>query len=129
MAKPWKILVVDDQQAEDIKEMIEGTKTLGKQDPIEVEICKRFDDVYPALESKRIDLIVLDLKDDEQDATSIGQLAGERVFDEIRQKLFVPVIFYTGLAHKVEELANPFVKVLPRGGADKIRAEIGRAHV
>lgn len=124
MTRPWRVLVVDDQQAEEIKEMIEGTRVLGVQGPIEVETCEKFDDAYPALESELIDLIVLDLKDDERDTASTEQLAGERVFDEIRKKLFVPVIFYTGLAHKVKHLENPFVRVLTRGGADQIRDAI-----
>lgn len=116
--------MVDDRQAQEIKEMIEGTRVLGEQNPIEVEVCETFDDAYPALEHKRIDLIVLDLKDDERDTNSTEQLAGERVFEEIRQKLFTPVIFYTGLPRRVEHLANPFVKVLGRGGADQIRDAI-----
>jgi hypothetical protein len=124
MARPWRVLVVDDQQADDIKEMIEGTRVLGEQAPIEVETCEAFDDAYPVLDYKRIDLIVLDLKDDARDSDSTGQLAGERVFDEIKRKIFIPVIFYTGLPHKVEELKNPFVKVLTRGGADQIRTAI-----
>lgn len=124
MARPWRVLVVDDQQAEEIKEMIEGTRVLGEQDPIEVVTCKKFPEAYPAMERERIDLIVLDLKDDEQDSASTEKLAGERVFEEIKQELFVPIIFNTGLAHKVEHLANPFVKVLARGGADQIRTAI-----
>lgn len=124
MARPWKVLVVDDQQAKEIKEMIEGTKTLGEQDPIEVETCERFVDALHKLEHNRIDLIVLDLKDDEQDTSGTEQLAGEQVFEKIRQSLFVPVIFYTGLAHKVEHMSNPFVRVLRREGADQIRTAI-----
>lgn len=124
MPRPWRVLVVDDQQAEDIKEMIEGTRVLGEQEPIEVEICETFDDAYPALERKHIDLIVLDLKDDQKDLDSTDKLAGQYVFDEIKQKIFVPVIFYSGLAHKVKNLENPFVKVLTRGGADQIRTAI-----
>jgi CheY-like chemotaxis protein len=124
MARPWRVLVVDDRQADDIKEMIEGTRVLGEQDPIEVVTCKTFAEAYPALERERIDLIVLDLKDDEQDTALTKQLAGERVFEKIKQELFVPVIFYTGLAHKVEHLENPFVRVLRREGADKIRTAI-----
>lgn len=124
MANPWRVLVVDDQQAEEIREMIEGTRVLGEQDPVEVEMCKTFAEAYPALKRKRIDLIVLDLKDDELATASTEPLAGERVFEEIKQEIFVPVIFYTGLSHKVEHLANPFVKVLRREGADKIREAI-----
>lgn len=124
MAGPWRVLVVDDRGAEDIKEMIEGTQVLGAQNPIEVETCETFDNAYPALERKRIDLIVLDLKDDQKDTDSTEKLAGQKVFDEIRQKIFVPVIFYTGLPQKVKDLENSFVRVLTRGGADQIRTAI-----
>lgn len=115
---------MDDRQADEIKEMIEGTRVLGEQNPIEAEICETFSDAWPVLDHKRIDLIVLDLKDDERDTDSTELLAGERVFEVIKQKEFLPVIFYTGYAHKVAHLANPFVKVLRREGADRIRDAI-----
>ena len=124
----WKILVVDDQEADAIEHFIAGNQILGNQNLIEVEKCDRFSSALEMLERLRIDLVILDLKDDSIEIEDDDELlAGEKVFEEIKKRRFIPVIFYTAWAPKVKNLENPFIRVVTRGeGADQLRVEINK---
>ena len=124
----WRILVVDDQEADAIEHFIAGNQILGNQNLIEVEKCDRFSSALEMLERLRIDLVILDLKDDSIEIEDDDELlAGEKVFEEIKKRRFIPVIFYTAWAPKVKNLENPFIRVVTRGeGADQLRVEINK---
>jgi len=118
----WRILVVDDQAAGDIKDVIEGNKTVKKPDSISCVLCEKFSQAIELLKKERFDLVILDLKDDA--AYEQETLAGERVFEEIKQCRFVPVIFHTGYPHKVSDLISPYVKVVTRSEWEVLRSTI-----
>lgn len=118
----WRVLVVDDQAADDIKDVIEGHKTVKKPDSISCVLCEKFSQAIELLKKERFDLVILDLKDDAADEQET--LAGERVFEEIKQCRFVPVIFHTGYPHKVSDLISPYVKVVTRAEWEVLRSTI-----
>lgn len=118
----WRVLIVDDKAAADVAETIEGSKTVQSPDSIECVTCEDFSQAVEWLKKERFDLLILDLKDDgapEQDV-----LAGEVVFEKLKECRFVPVIFHTGFAHKVSDLASPYVKVVTRSEWAQLRSAI-----
>lgn len=116
----WRFLVVDDRQANDTEEFITEHHVLAAPDRVIVETCTNFGDALDCLNEKRIDLVILDLKDDSIDLEDEGKpFAGEVVFNQIRQLRFVPVVFYTAYPEKVRQLENPYVRVVKRGGEER----------
>lgn len=118
----WRVLVVDDNVAEDVKDVIEGNKVVALPDSISCVLCDNFSDAIELLKNAKFDLVILDLKDD--GALEQETLAGQKVFEKIKKCLFVPVIFYTGFAHKVRDLTSPYVKVVTRSDWMVLRATI-----
>ena len=122
--KIWRFLVVDDIQADEVEEFIAGDRLLAP-DKIVVEKCTNFSEAIDKLETLRIDLIILDVKDDSIDLEDEDVLfAGEEVFNQIRQHRFVPVIFHTAYSHKIKHLEKPFVRIVNRTESRKLRDEI-----
>lgn len=109
----WRVLVVDDLQADDIVEVIQGNKTVDVPDSLICLPCDSFAQAIERLKHERFDLVILDLKNDADH--DLAPLAGVTVFDELKKCRFLPVIFHTGYPGKVTELASPYVKVVTRG--------------
>lgn len=118
----WRILVVDDEAADDVREFIEGNKTVPLPDSISCVTCDSFAQALSQLKSERFDLVILDLKDNS--APEQDTLAGEKVFEEIKKCRFLPVIFHTGFAHKVIHMVSPYVKVVARAEWENLRLTI-----
>lgn len=118
----WRVLVVDDQVADDVKEFIEGNKAVKQPDSIVCVSCEKFSDAIELLKTQRFDLVILDLKDDA--APDQETLAGEGVFEEIKQCRFLPVIFHTGYPHKVSNLTSPYVRVVTKAEWELLRSTI-----
>jgi len=110
----WRVLVVDDLQAEDVAEIIQGNKVVEHPDSIVCIQCVSFSEATKRLKEERFDLVILDLKDDA--AEEQEPLAGETVFNELRKYRFLPVIFHTGHPKKISDLTtSPYVKIVTRG--------------
>lgn len=118
----WRVLVVDDQAADDVIEFIEGNKAVKQPDSIICVSCERFSEAIELLKTQKFDLVILDLKDDA--ALEQETLAGYSVFEELKQCRFVPVIFHTGYPHKVSELTSPYVKVVTKAEWEALRSTI-----
>ncbi len=114
----WRVLVVDDLQAADVTEVIEGNKTVEQPDSLICVACTNFSEAIELLKRERFDLVILDLKNDAADEREI--LAGEAVFSELKECRFLPVIFHTGYPQKVINLISPYVKVVTRGDDWKV---------
>lgn len=124
----FRVLVVDDRSAQDVVDLIEGNKVLKAPDSIICEICTSFEDALERLRTQRYDLVTLDLKDDGNFAEAsanpdITELAGERLYQRIKETRFIPVVFYTGFAYKIEG-NKPFVRVVTRTEVQQLRSEI-----
>jgi hypothetical protein len=109
----WRVLVVDDLQADDVIEVIKGNKVVKEPDSLICIPCTNFSDATKRLKEEKFDLVILDLKNDAANEQDV--LAGETVFSELKECRFIPVIFHTGYPHKVTDLTSPYVKVVTRG--------------
>ncbi|WP_332855483.1 response regulator [Duganella sp. S19_KUP01_CR8] len=114
----WNVLIVDDErdQAETTKAIVASKRTLGDGKEINAVIADGFDQALKLIEYSKFDLIILDLKDEAHDGDDPNaELSGERVMEQLRQRQFTPVVFYTGFAQKVEDKSSAFVKVVRKG--------------
>lgn len=114
----WRVLVVDDLQAADVIEVIEGNKAVELPDSLICVPCANFSEATKRLKEEKFDLVILDLKNDAADEQ--GVLSGETVFGELKECRFLPVIFHTGYPQKVSDLTSPYVKVVTRGDDWKV---------
>lgn len=120
----WRFLIVDDKQADEVEEFITGNRIFDSETVV-VEKCRSFSEAIDKLESLRIDLVILDVKDDSIDLDDENiQFAGEKVFSQIRQRRFIPIVFHTAYAHKVKHLEKPFVRVVSRDESRRLRTVI-----
>lgn len=116
---PPQILHVDDDQeaVDDVRDFLQGQDIPGCGRP-EVIGINSFENALSTLEARRFDLMILDVRlggHEEQDV-SPDQEEGARTLEQIKERRFLPVIFWTGLPGKVEHLASPLVRVLEKGG-------------
>jgi CheY-like chemotaxis protein len=122
----WKILVVEDneelgdQLIQAIPNFIQGP------DKAQGELCKNFNEAIQALMADRFDVVILDLKDDSGEwEISEGNQAGLDVFEKLKETRFIPVVFYTALAHLVRHLETSFVRIVEKTeGIEKVKEEI-----
>ena len=121
----WRVLCVDDdnKKAEQIVEYFtkwERDNPLGKFDAV---VETDFNRAKERLANERFDLVTLDLhgeKDPRPEKSGEGSAAqqGRRVLEDLRNTRFVPVIFYSGYADKIEDLKSPVVQVVKKGEND-----------
>lgn len=98
-----KVLVVDDDEG--LAQRL--TTTLSEADEINalVEFLTDFDEAEERLREEAFDLVVLDLMLGQGDHPE--EQRGRILFDRISAARWVPVVFFSGRADLVEELAKP----------------------
>jgi CheY-like chemotaxis protein len=109
----FRALVVDDDK--EICRQIE--EFIGYKDPdsdihIVVDSISDFTIALEQLENTRYDILILDLKIEQ--GSEIDEEAGRRVLELVRARRFVPIVFYSGLAHKVRCLENGVIRVVEK---------------
>jgi CheY-like chemotaxis protein len=109
-----QILHVDDD--EDVLELVadylQGEEIEGWGRPV-VTSCRSFDHALAELETRRFDLIVLDVRlggHDKQDLAP-DEEEGVRTLEQIKGRRFLPVVFWTGLPSAVRHVEGPLVHV------------------
>ncbi|MFC1897178.1 hypothetical protein ACFLX8_01210 [Chloroflexota bacterium] len=109
----WYLLFVDDNEenCRIAAKLLDDKVVLQPDEKLKVHTEVDFNNALERLESYNYDLIVLDVR--------LGPLEEERkdeegikVLESIKARRFLPVIFYTGLPHKVANLETPLVKVI-----------------
>ncbi|HEY3318951.1 MAG TPA: hypothetical protein VGP72_00545 [Planctomycetota bacterium] len=121
----WRFLVVEDKV--DVADQIEeaASSFVDPPESVEVEICSTFKDATPILLSERFDLLILDLKDDT--AKRGEEPPGLAIFQTLKKTRFLPVVFYTALAHHVLPEENAFVRIVEKtAGIGQVREEVRR---
>jgi DNA-binding response OmpR family regulator len=127
MSSNWRVLIIEDD--ENICSQVEADATLGKLLPdvgkMQAAVCQTFDSALPLLDSTRFDFLILDLGKNQDAVSSEDASGGLTIFEEIKKRRFVPVVFYTALAHHVRDLETAFVRVVEKTeGLPGLRREI-----
>lgn len=133
--EPWRILVVDDiaDIADQTAEVIRTDPSRSADISVVVEVETSFDAALDLIDSSRIDLLVLDIRDqavaaesgdavdaDEDGSDVTDADAGLAVFQKVRDRRFVPVVFHTGLTNLVDPrlIRAPFVQLVSKTDSD-----------
>lgn len=127
MSEPWRLLVVDDE--EDVaplvaESILPAARNEAGKDPV-VVVELNFSDAMTRIATERFDLLILDVRD--QARTALGRKEAESdpgigVFEELRRRRFIPIIFYTAVPDEVESHHNPpFVQVVAKTVEDPVR--------
>lgn len=124
----WRFLIVEDMD-DKVRQLLEVAPAfVDAPDEIEVEVCKNFSQAAERLRTTRFDVLILDLKD-ESDVSLEAESnpAGLEVFAELKKTRFIPVVFYTALAHKVRSEQTSFVRVVEKTeDVTRVRDEVRR---
>jgi CheY-like chemotaxis protein len=107
----WRVLVVEDNE-----EVVANIKrVLGNLDPpIDVTVEQNFADGAEQAKTGRFDALILDVRDDA--CAEPDNEAGTRLFEEIKSKSFIPVVFYTAYQALLanEQDRKELVRIVPK---------------
>lgn len=105
----WRLLIVEDdtEAVEDLKDAVSSIATL------EFDVAATREAAKELIRTRSYDFVVLDVchPDDDEDAFDY---TGISVLKSLQAERFVPVVFFTGYAHKIEDLASTFVKIVAK---------------
>lgn len=91
---------------------------------LKVQVEESFEKGLELIKKSDFDIVILDLF---KDGAQKDENAGVKVLETIRDFLFVPVIFFTGHAYKIENLKSEVIGVVNKGdGIDALTSEIER---
>jgi CheY-like chemotaxis protein len=128
--RQWRILLVEDDEplAITTTESLQRRPISSSGEFAMVEHVLDFGDAMRQIEDRRYDLIILDIRD--QTAARDAQLEGVadesgddvtpadkglELYSEIRSRRFLPIVFYSAVAHLAEHLHDPpFVTVISK---------------
>jgi DNA-binding response OmpR family regulator len=119
-----KILFVEDQEIRnDLVEYFDKSEILGHN--IIADMADTFELGIEKIKTSNYDLIVLDLCKGEPSENA--EREGLTVLTQIQSYSFIPVIFYTGIAHSITELQSEVVGVVNKSdGLKVLQREIER---
>ena len=91
----WRFLIVEDKP--DIaKQLEEACPGFVAPDAAEADVCSKFKEAEPLLDSHRYDLLIIDLKDDSSNLPDTDNLPGLKVFEEVKKTAFCACRFLHG---------------------------------
>ncbi len=111
----WKVLLVDDEidQLELVSKYLDGKVVDEKGGKLQIEKEQDFDKAIGRLDSEEFDLLVLDVRlgprEDEKEEEE-----GRKTLLVIKERQFLPIIFYTALPAKVKDLETPLIRVVEK---------------
>lgn len=115
MSVPWRILMVDDdvEICESTKEYLELSPLFSGEDPPIVEFIIEFSRAMEKLETERYDLLILDIRLTTGMPVPVEQ-AGITILNAIKQRRFIPVVFYTALPQYADGLTTALIRVVSK---------------
>jgi DNA-binding response OmpR family regulator len=126
MTYQWRFLLIEDREDIAVQVQEAASYFVDAPDTVVIERRSSFKDGLQLLSDMRFDILILDLKDDQN--TSLAEhdvSAGLEIFKRLKEIRFSPVVFYTAHAHQVKTLESPFVRVVEKTeGLDKLIKEI-----
>lgn len=131
MQEEMRILVVDDDAemaAHASRELRDAAVDRPGFPPVKIVELHDFDEALKALEQIRYDLVVLDVRKQAGPSTKEDLRAGVTVYDEIRRRRFLPVVFFTALPHLVEHLRQtPLIDVIAKDETELLPEKVHAA--
>ena len=124
----WRFLIVEDDE-DKVRQLREiAPACVDAPDEVAVDVCQTFSKAAGRLSRERFDLLILDLKDDSDTTLEAdSNPAGLAIFEELKKTRFVPVVFYTALAHKVRSEETSFVPVVEKTeDVTRVKEEVRR---
>lgn len=122
--KELKILYIEDdkENREDLKEVLDGISIDDMK--ISIDCLESFD--TESHQFNQYHIVILDLF--EGVAGSNGKESGREVLKRIREKLFVPVIFFSGNTKSILHLRSQVIGIATKGdgGFNELKSEITR---
>ena len=73
---------------------------------------------------EQFDIVILDLRDDSKEGEKQEHFEGEKLFNQIKDNIFVPIVFHSGYAHTVKQYAGTFIKAVAKGEPQLLRDAI-----
>jgi CheY-like chemotaxis protein len=110
----WRLLLIDDDR--EICELIKGSlESINDNDiKLEVNYSTKFDEALDLIESNRIDILILDVRVGDYNDDPDGEEAGRKTLEKVKERIFVPVIFHTGLPNAVTDLQSDLIRVVSK---------------
>jgi hypothetical protein len=124
----WRFLIVEDKEVF-VRQLSEAAPHfVSGPDTADVIVCETFAEGAKRLSSEKFDVLILDLKDDSDSSVSAdSDPAGLAIFDILKKTRFMPVVFYTALAHKIRSAETAFVRVVEKTqGVRRVVEEVRR---
>lgn len=111
----WQVLFVDDDAeiCRQVKEFLNDEALIEPDDRLLVETSTSFDTALDELEARRFDLLILDVRRGPHEQ-ELAEEAGIMTLETIRQRRFVPIVFYSGLPNLVRHLETPLIRVVEK---------------
>jgi len=97
-------------------------KQICGDESIQVITQNNFDEAINDLGERKIDLVILDVRLGAVNLKpgSEPEEAGLRVLKAIKEKKFVPIVFFTALPDSVRYLESPLIKVVEKGSPEQL---------
>lgn len=119
----WRVLAVDDDPdiGRQVKQILEAVRSKGRI-VFSVDTTQNFNEGLLRLESSLYDLIILDVFKGKAQI-GVQERPGADLLEAIKQRCFVPVIFYTALPASVKEHESDLVSVVHKtsGGMAQLK--------
>jgi len=111
----WSILFVDDdpEVCSQVRDYFNGKVVVEPDGVLEVHTEVDFDKALVELESSHYDVVVLDVRLGSHEGEREEE-AGEKTLASIKERRFLPVIFYTALPNRVKHLESPLVRIVEK---------------
>lgn len=118
---PWRVLIVDDNEevVELAREELLDKVVERGLGPVEILHAPSFDAGMEILEGQNIDVAVLDVMLKAQEGpASEPDTGGRSVYDAIRSRQFLPIVFWTSNPGLVRGLESSLVRIVRKTEAD-----------
>jgi hypothetical protein len=118
----WRVLVIDDivKMTDDAKRELSDAFD-GSDLIVNVEVENDFRRGYERVAAGECDIVVLDVRRDRKNGEAEDSARGRRVYSEIREARFLPVIFWTALPEDVmDDEMDPLVRVFAKDELQRI---------
>jgi len=111
MIQEWNAIYIDDdlQYCKQAMEQLNSAIIGDEGQKLTITTDTDFQKGLSLIEKNRFDFVILDVR---LVGNGTDEEAGIKIFNSIKSRRFVPVIFYTAFAYKVEDLETDLVRVI-----------------